>query len=142
MNSVQDELELNKLMARYADAVNRDDADAWIATWAQDGEWNLLGDPVVGHDDILALWRQMMDSFEFALLLPSSCLYRVDGDRATGHCYLQEYSRTPGGEATAIISRYRDTCVRRNGQWLYHSRKYDFIYHGPPDLSGNFTRPS
>ena len=32
MNSLEDELALRNLMARYSDAVNRVDADAWIAT--------------------------------------------------------------------------------------------------------------
>ena len=139
---MHDELELHKLMARYADAVNRHDADAWISTWAEDGEWHLLGEPVAGRDNVLALWRQMMNTFEFALLLPSSCLYQVDGDHASGHVYLQEFCRDLEGNATAIISRYRDTCVRRNGKWLYRSREYDFIYQGPPDLSGAFPRPA
>jgi len=83
MNALEDELALRNLMGRYADAVNRRDADAWVATWAADGVWNLLGNPVSGRDNILALWQQMMGSFEFALMLPSSCLFKVDGDTAT-----------------------------------------------------------
>ena len=45
MTNLEDELALRNLMARYVDAVNRYDADAWIATWAEDGVWNLLGNP-------------------------------------------------------------------------------------------------
>ena len=85
MNAIEDELELRNLMARYVDAVNRYDPEAWIATWAEDGSWNLLGNPVQGRDNILALWEQMMATFEFALLLPSSCLFEVDGDSAKGY---------------------------------------------------------
>ena len=39
MNPIEDELALRNLMGRYTDAVNRRDADAWIATWAEDGVW-------------------------------------------------------------------------------------------------------
>ena len=77
MHSISDQLALQNLMARYTDAVNRVDAEAWIATWAEDAIWNLLGNPVSGKDDILALWKQMMSSFEFALMLPSSCLFDI-----------------------------------------------------------------
>ena len=142
MNAIEDELELRNLMARYVDAVNRRDPEAWIDTWAEDGSWNLLGNPVTGRDNILALWEQMMATFEFALLLPSSCLFEVDGESASGHWYLHEYSRDLEGNRSAIISRYDDTYVKRDGRWLFASRAYNFIYNGPPDFSGDFTRPS
>lgn len=141
MNPIEDELALRNLMARYVDAVNRYDADAWIATWAEDSVWNLLGNPVTGRENILGLWQQMMATFEFALLLPSSCLFEVTGDSATGHWYLQEYSRDLEGNAGALVSRYDDTYTRVDGEWLFASRAYSFIYNGPPDLSGDFTRP-
>ena len=139
MNPVEDELALRNLMARYADAVNRVDAEAWIATWAEDGIWNLLGNPVSGKDNILGLWQQMMGSFEFALMLPSSCLFEVDGETANGHWYLHEYTRDPQGNAITVPSRYQDTYVKQNGQWLYKSRDYGFIYNGAADLSGTYT---
>jgi ketosteroid isomerase-like protein len=139
MNPLEDELALRNLMGRYADAVNRVDADAWIGTWAEDAIWNLLGNPVSGRDNILALWKQMMSSFEFALMLPGSCLFEVDGNTATGHWYLHEYTRDPEGNASTILSRYVDTYVKQDGQWLYQSRDYGFIYNGPADLSGSYT---
>jgi ketosteroid isomerase-like protein len=139
MNALEDELALRNLMGRYADAVNRRDADAWVATWATDGVWNLLGNPVSGRDNILALWQQMMASFEFALMLPSSCLFDVSGDTASGHWYLHEYTRDLQGNASTVLSRYLDTYVRQGGQWLFQSRHYSFIYNGPADLSGSYT---
>ena len=81
----------------------------------------------------------MMSSFEFALMLPGSCLFEVDGNTATGHWYLHEYTRDPEGNASTILSRYVDTYVKQDGQWLYQSRDYGFIYNGPADLSGSYT---
>jgi len=142
MNDLRDELALRDLMARYVDAVNRHDEQQWIDTWAEDGVWNLLGNPVAGRDNILALWRQMMATFEFALLLPSSCLFEVNGDAASGHWYLHEHTRDLEGNRTTIVSRYDDTYLRRDGRWYFARRDYLFIYNGPPDLSGTFTRQS
>jgi ketosteroid isomerase-like protein len=139
MNPIEDELALRNLMGRYADAVNRVDAEVWIDTWAEDGIWNLLGNPVSGRDNILALWKQMMSSFEFALMLPSSCLFEVNGETASGHWYLHEYTRDPEGNASTVLSRYQDTYVKKDGQWLYQSRDYGFIYNGASDLSGSYT---
>jgi len=141
VNNIEDEMGLRNLMARYADAVNRYDAGAWIGTWAEDGEWNLLGTPVRGREAILTLWHQMMGGFEFALLLPSSSLFAVQGERASGHWYLHEYNRDREGRAGVNVSRYDDTYVRRDGEWLFQSRRYTFLYNGAPDFSGTFTRP-
>ena len=139
MNSIEDESALRDLMARYIDAVNRNDAAAWASTWAADAVWNLLGAPVTGRDNILGLWQQMMSSFEFAIMMPSSCLFDITGDTASGHWYLQEYTRDLEGNGSSVLSRYVDTYVKQGGQWLYQSREYGFIYHGAPDLSGSYT---
>lgn len=141
MSNLDDQQALRDLMARYIDAVVRYDEDAWIATWAPDSVWNLLGNPISGRENILALWQQMMQTFEFAIMMPSSCLFQIDGDTASGHWYLHEHTRDTQGKASTILSRYLDTYVRQDGQWLYQSREYNFIYNGAPDLSGDFTRP-
>jgi ketosteroid isomerase-like protein len=128
-NRVEDQLALQDLMARYVDAVNRRDAQAWAATWDDNGCWNLLGNEVSGKDSIVGLWQQMMAGFEFALMIPSSCLFDIDGDSASGHWYLQELARDNEGNSSSLFSRYIDTYIRRNGQWLYQSRRYEIIYH-------------
>jgi len=142
MNTVEDELALQNLMSRYVDAVFRRDAEAWAATWAEDACWNLLGNDVVGRENIVGLWQQMMGGFEFALMMPSSCLFEISGDSATGCYYLQEFTRDLQGETATLVSRYIDTYSRVEGQWQYQSRKYEILYHGPTDLTGTFTQPT
>jgi ketosteroid isomerase-like protein len=140
-STLQDELALRNLMSRYVDAVHRRDTEAWAATWDDNGCWSVMGSDVIGKPAIVALWEQMMGGFEFAVMMPASCLFSIDGDTASGHWYLQEFTRDAAGNGSTILSRYRDTYSRRDGQWLYQSRRYDFIYHGAPDLSGSYTAP-
>lgn len=140
-NTVEDEIALRNLMSRYVDAVHRRDADAWGATWDENATWNLMGNDVTGKAAIVGLWQQMMAGFEFALMLPSSGLFTVDGDQASGHWYLQEFTRDAQGNGGSIVSRYVDTYSRRDGQWLYQSRVYEIIYHGTQELAGNYTAP-
>jgi ketosteroid isomerase-like protein len=142
MSTLEDKQALTDLMARYIDAVNRRSGEDWAATWAENGTWNLLGNEVTGRENILGMWQQMMAGFEFALMMPSSSLFKLEGDKASGHWYLQEFTRDQDGNAAAVLSRYRDTYSRVNGQWLYQSRHYDIIYYGPPDLSGAYTAPA
>ena len=142
MNSVEDELALRNLMGRYVDAVFRSDAEAWAATWAEDARWNVVGTDVIGRDNIVGLWQELMTTFEFALMLPSSSQFEVNGDQASGHYYLQEFTRDQAGKSSTLISRYIDTYSRVGGDWLYQSRQYEIIYNGPADLSGNYIPPT
>ncbi|GMG88396.1 nuclear transport factor 2 family protein [Biformimicrobium ophioploci] len=135
-NSLEDEIALRNLMARYTDAVNRNDGASWINCWADNASWDLMGLIVTGQDNILNLWQRMMSNFEFALLMPSSCHFEVNGNSATGHWYLHEYTRSKEGDAITILSRYQDSYIKENGKWLYQTRKYELIYNGAPDLSG------
>ena len=139
MNNVEEQQALNNLMARYADGVNRRDGETWIATWAPDASWNLMGNEVTGRDNIYALWQQMMSGFEFALMIPSSCLFDIDADSASGHWYLQEFTRDLQGNSAMVLSRYLDTYRRVDGRWLYQSRDYHILYRGAADHNAEFT---
>ena len=139
MYNSEDERQLRNLMERYADAANRRDGTAWGATWAEDGCWSLAGQEVHGREQIITFWRQMLATFEFAIILPSSGLFELEGDRATGHWYLQEFTRDLEGNVAMLLSRYRDSYTRVDGQWLYSTRHYDVMYYGPGDLSGAYT---
>jgi ketosteroid isomerase-like protein len=139
MGILEDELALSKLMGRYVDAVNRRDEAAWAATWAEEASWNLLGTEVTGRANIVGLWQQMMAGFEFAIMMPSSHLFDINDDRASGHWYLQEYTRDLEGNGSTVLSRYQDRYTKVSGQWLYQSRDYSILYHGAPDLSGSYN---
>jgi len=138
-NNIEDEIALRNLMAKYVDAVNRIDPENWISCWAEDASWNLMGNPISGKDTILGLWQQMMSGFEFALMVPSSCLFNINNDEASGHWYLQEFTRDKQGKSMSIVSRYTDTYKKIEGQWLYQSRVYEIIYLGDEDLKGQYT---
>jgi len=35
-----------------------------------------------------------------------------------------------------IIGVYSDEYIKEEGRWLFRKRRYDILYQGPPDLSG------
>lgn len=139
MSRFEDEAALRNLMATYVDAVNRRDGKQWQSTWAEDGRWLIMGMEIVGRDNIFGLWSQVMETFEFALLYPTSGCFEIDGDTATGHWHVQEYTRNTAGERGMVLGRYQDTYRRCDGQWLYQSRDYHMLYTGAPDLSGDYV---
>jgi uncharacterized protein (TIGR02246 family) len=139
MGKRKDERAIQQLMARYVDAANRRDGESWAQTWAEDGCWSLMGMEVQGREAILGLWQQVVAGFEFAILMPSSSLVEVDGDTASGHWYLQEFTRDLQGEKMFALSRYLDTYSKVDGEWYFQRRQYEFIYSGAADLSGEYT---
>src|SRR5438874_4026407 len=66
---VEDRLAIHELVASYADAVTRRDADSWIANWADDAVWRLPAIPgmerVEGKQAILDAWLGAMPGWPF-----------------------------------------------------------------------------
>ena len=139
-DKLADEMAIRDLVARYADAVNRRDADAWVALWARDCEWHILGNPMTGRDDVLALWRSLMEGFSFVIQVIYSGTIELDGDEATGCWYLCEIWKGPDGSAGMTVGVYRDRYVREEDMWRFRRRRFDILYMGPPDLSAD-TQP-
>ena len=132
----QDDASIRDLVARYADAVNRRDREAWAATWNEDSEWNLRGQPIKGRDAIVGLWSNLMGSLPFVVQLIHSGTVEVKGDTATGRWYLTEYMTTAEGQGRMGVGVYRDVYSRTGGTWRFAVRRYDLLYNGPTDLSG------
>ena len=61
-SDVASELEIRGLVARYADAVSRRDEKAFAATFAIDGEWQLLGKVAEGREKAAANKSVVMQS--------------------------------------------------------------------------------
>ena len=132
---IGDELAIRDLVARYADAVARRDAEAWAATWAEDGEWHIFGQPTRGRDAVVALWKTLMGTLSFVLQVPSSGVIRIDGARGTGRWHVTEYGKGNDGTATLTLGTYQDEYCRNGGGWRFRIRRFDALYLGPPDLS-------
>lgn len=133
---VASELAIRDLVARYADAVNRGDAAAWSETWAEDGCWSVAGRSETGREKVVELWHTLMGGLEWVVQLVHTGTIEIDADRATARWYLTELNRTVDGTAGLLVGVYHDECVCENGQWLFKSRRFDFLYAGKPDVSG------
>ena len=140
MAAVPDEyLAIRQLCERYADAVTRRDARAWLATWAPDGEWRYGGDdPPRGREALARFWEAALEDIaDIVMLVHSGVVERVDGDAAVARWYHSEHVRVGDGEALAGVTLYEDELVRIDGDWRFARRRHRLLYSGP-DLSGEF----
>lgn len=124
----EDRLAIRELIEAYADAVTRNDATAWIATWAEDSIWSLpdgTGAWITprGRHAVLDVWTQAMKRFPgvFFQAWPGSVV--IEGDRAELRSYTRETFRTDAG-VTTVCGIYDDECVRTDGCWLFRRRVF------------------
>ena len=121
---------LRQLLARYSDAVIRNDADAWISTWAEDGRWSMApGKVIEGREAIRTTWVTAMKGFNWVVHTPGVCVFEVnehDGT-ASGRVTIEErFDRKKGGTG-GILATYTDDYRRVNGQWVFTSRVLHII---------------
>lgn len=136
--AVAAELEIRELVARYADAVNRRDAEAWDATWTKEGEWVVFGTPFQGEKR-LETWRTLMGGLRFVVQLVHSGVIELQGDEAIARWYLTEQGMSVGDEPMLSLGVYHDRCRRTGEGWRFVSRRFDPLYIGQPDLSGQIN---
>lgn len=133
---------IRSLVHRYADAACRDDHEAWVGTWADDGVWEIGRGPVVGRAAIAAAFARAMGLFEAVVQLAHNGEATVDGDRATGRWYMSEATLTHTGKRALYYGYYDDVYVRTAAGWRFASRRLTWLYQGPPDLTGAFGPPA
>jgi len=137
-----DEREIRQLVARYCHAIATSDDEAWAATWAEDGEWRVLGNTIRGRAAALEHYRKLVANVSFVVQMAFDGIVEIDGDQATGQWQIVEYVQFKGAKGAQNIARYRDRYVRgSDGAWRFALRDLEPIYLGPPDLSAPPARP-
>jgi hypothetical protein len=133
---VADELAIRDLNARYIDAVNRVDAVAWRATWAEAARWRIFGTEFSGRDAILEIWKGAMSQFDFVVMALNSGTLEQSGGVVSGRWYVTEFLRSRDGSGRMVLGVYRDEYARESGTWRYALRSYHVIHQAAFDLSG------
>jgi ketosteroid isomerase-like protein len=136
---VADELEIRKLVARYANAVTAIDANAWVDTWAEDGSWTIGGGTSTGHEALRATWTHLISFFDIVVQLPQHALLDISGDQGTGRWSMVEMGRAKDdGPPSITLGTYTDVYRREAAGWKFAERQFDFTYSGASDLSGHW----
>ncbi|MCR9093519.1 MAG: nuclear transport factor 2 family protein [bacterium] len=131
MGVLEDVHEIEKLKARYADAVDggwtgtkAHDPDAVVALFVPDGVWD-SGDygGGEGHDGIRAFMATGEAIMPFAFHHITNPRIEVDGDRATArwHALL---AVTLEGRAELQTGIYDDVCVRTPDGWRFERLQF------------------
>lgn len=130
--SVEDRLELERLIDQYGHAVHEKDADLWGAVWADrdDCHWDLAGPTFDGKSTIVEFWKKAVANFGWIWHVTPLKWHDVDGDEATGICYVREEFTRADGARGSLTARYHDRYVRTPDGWRVLSRRLEIMDPG------------
>ena len=138
---VADELEIRNLVARYADCITRNDSEGWSRTWAEEGEWEVLGKVSRNRSGVTEHLHKLLGGLEFVAQIASGGVVEWEDERATGRWTITEHGVFKGGKPFFTLGLYKDDYVHREGVWLFARRIFHGIYIGDPDFSGGLNPP-
>ena len=127
----EDRLAIRELIDAYADAVTKRDAEAWGATWAEDGHWTMPDYPEfpaqTGRENIGNLWVGAMEQFPGIMFEAWPGSIEVDGNTAKVRSYTAEvYDQ--GDTTVRDRGEYDDECVKIEGRWYFSRRAFRNIH--------------
>lgn len=133
------ERECERLINQYCFFVDFGEASRIAELFTEDGWWENDSIRMVGQDGIRREFAKRQDVTRRTSrhLCTNVLIDVVDGDRATGVCYLINYRHdSPTGEAEMpapsdapkFVGEYRDTFVRTPDGWRFATRRCDITF--------------
>ena len=119
---------LRQLIARYGDSVIRADSEACRALWTPDATWQVgEGRIQKGRDAITAAWAKAYPKPGQTVHSAPNAVFEVDeqAGTATGRVTVFEEAHPTKGNPSRIIGVYHDVYARRDGTWLFASRRLE-----------------
>ena len=122
---------LRQLIARYCDAVVRNDADAFAACWADDASW-ILGKPIIGRDAIATAFRKLMASYTWLAQTAPNAVLEVDeaAGTGTGRVMIHEAYLSKKDGRGELVGVYHDRYQRAGNTWCFSERRIEVITRG------------
>jgi len=125
--TIADEQALLHLANRYAQAVDRRDAEALISLFTADGGIDRPGASWRGHEQLRGIVARLTSLYASTFHTVRNQAVTIDGDTAEGETYsVAMHMMPPGNGAPKRMDmgiRYQDRFVRQDGNWLFASRQ-------------------
>ena len=136
-NYGNDRAEIEDLMSRYLYAFDWQDADAYAATFTEDGVLEFAGGTEQGHEELKKVMVDMAarEKAKAEASFPprrhrvrhyvTNLVLEIDGDSARSTSYWWEFNNDAraGRPYLGTYGHYEDELKRVNGRWLFARRK-------------------
>ena len=131
LRAVEDQLEILGLAARFSDAVNERNVEAFRGLWMSNRPIWEIGPPLQsraeGIDQIVAMLRRLIQAEQYFMQMTHSGVIEIKGDQATARFVERERGR---GESSYYdnLAVYEDVLVREAGGWRFAKRSYHYRF--------------
>lgn len=122
--SIEDRLEIHELYGRYGNASSRSDREAWLACWAEDGQWHSHIFQCDGRPAIAAQYDQIMAMFDGLFFVGAVGAITIDGTVARVQSNAMEIGNLKQGGMFKLAGVYEDRLEKRSEGWLFVKRDY------------------
>ena len=121
--STDDIIAIRSLVDQYSSAANRLDNKGMAAVYAEDGELVAFGKSFKGRQEIEKVFGQTIGLMQVMNQICSGGVITVDGDRATAHWTVTEFSKRKELDKLEIfLGDYNDQLVRTGEGWRFAKR--------------------
>ena len=134
-SAIADEQALLQLAYRYAQAVDRRDADALVSVFTEDGIIARPGSVWQGHEKLRGIIARLDTLYGTTFHTVRNQTATIDGDTAQAetYCVAMHILNSTGEKRTRMDMgiRYQDSFVRQDGVWRFARRELivDWIEH-------------
>ncbi|MCC6959286.1 MAG: nuclear transport factor 2 family protein [Dehalococcoidia bacterium] len=123
--SVEDQLAIQQLYARYNHAIDSGNGAGWAATFTPEGVFVSGSGTFSGTEQLTGFGTAFATRMK-ARHWTNNLVLEGDGTSATGACYLGLYRLTPGEQPPAsllVTAIYNDSLVKgADGEWRFTKR--------------------
>ena len=131
--------ECRKLSIAYARHVDFKEYDLFVALFAPDGELNVTGTPIVGHEKLKKAMAMRPDHLQSRHVLTNIYIHVLDEGHAEGISYLTLYRHEGDSQSSAekspreisgpaAVGHYSDRFLRTEQGWRFSSRTLHFAF--------------
>jgi len=131
---VEDVIELQQLLARYAVGMTKDDVESVMEVFTPDGTYSAFGDVYP-----LADFPALVAAAPKGLFMVGPAVLELDGDTGTGQqplCFVEQKTHD------MRIGWYTDTYRRTDGGWRLQTRAMTFLRKSGAKDSGRAHDPT
>ncbi len=131
---LEDKDAIRELTAKYCYAVVRQDSQALLNMFTEDGEFHMPPQfNFRGREQLAQLYQDKIEEVGPKPFIQNHVI-QIDGDTATGNCAV-EIRLVDEGKAFTACGHYDDVYRRINGEWKFARRDFE-LYHWVPLAEG------
>lgn len=128
---IEDRLEIQELLARYAQACDERDMPALGQCFATDFEFDSVAGHAIGRDAAIAYYRERLGMYGVTMHIPHTLIVEW-GDEGTAKGVVTSHAELElNGEMFITGFRYHDDYVHQEGRWRFRKREVVAFYAMP-----------